>query len=75
MVTVLGEVENRKIYAQEIVRTLKHDGIVSVSEIKGDPDKMTEEEVISLFKTTGLECCQKFETFFGTTINFKKRTV
>lgn len=75
MVTVLGEVQNREIYAQEIARTLKCDGIVSVSEMKGDPDQMTQKEVVALFDTVGLECYQKFETFFGTTLNFKKRDI
>lgn len=72
MVTVLGEVENREMYAQEISRTLKCDGIVSVSEMKGDPDRMKEKEITSLFKSVGLELACKHQTFWGETINYQK---
>ena len=38
MVTVIGEVDNKEIY-----RTLKEDGILSISELVGDPDKLLNE--------------------------------
>lgn len=73
LVAVLGEVENREIYIQEIARTLKDGGLVSVSELKGDPDKIADNELTALFKAAGLECCHKFKTFWGFTINYKKK--
>lgn len=75
MVTVLGEIENCDVYIREIARTLKDDGIVSVSEMAGDPDKMKDSEVKVLFDTVGLECYKEYKTLWGYTLNFKKREV
>ena len=73
LVTVLGDVENRETYIREMARTLKNDGFVSVSELKGDPDRLTENELTALFQAAGFECCRKYETFWGLTINYKKK--
>jgi ubiquinone/menaquinone biosynthesis C-methylase UbiE len=53
LVTVLGEVENKGAYIREFARMLKKDGIVSVSELAGDPDKMSIEELSALFEKYG----------------------
>ena len=72
MVTVLGEIENKHQYIKEFVRILRRDGILSVSEQAGDPDKMEPTEIENLLKDSGL----KFDRIFGSkrnfTINFKK---
>lgn len=72
MVTVLGEVENKKIYLKELHRTIKSTGLVSVSELAGDPDKMTREEIIDLFTANGFEFRNEHIQKRNFTINFKK---
>ncbi|MFH0754538.1 MAG: methyltransferase domain-containing protein [Candidatus Omnitrophota bacterium] len=72
MVTVIGEVEDQAAYVHEIARTLKDDGVVSVSELAGDPDMMKEEDVKALFKTAGLSCVAQYRTLWGYTLNFRK---
>ena len=73
MVTVLGEVENKEVYVREITRTLKDNGMVSVSELAGDPDKMKPEEIIALFETAGLTCCRHYRKLGGYTLSFTKQ--
>ena len=72
LVTVLGEVANRDVYLQEIARTLKPGGVVSVTEMQGDPDKLEEEELDALFPAAGLEKGRRYRTFAGFTLNFSK---
>jgi ubiquinone/menaquinone biosynthesis C-methylase UbiE len=72
MVTVLGEVENKSNYLKEINRTLKNDGILSISELAGDPDKITVDELTSLVCRHGFEVSQIFGSHRNYTINFKK---
>lgn len=72
MVTVLGEVENKDDYIKELRRILKDGGILSITELAGDPDKMKPEDISSLLKEYNFS----FYTLFGNkknfTINFKK---
>lgn len=75
MVTVLGEVENKEIYLNELHRTLKQTGIVSVSELAGDPDKMTREEIVDLFTAYGFEFYNEYTHKRNFTINFTKSLV
>ena len=72
LVTVMGEVANRDVYVQEIARTLKTGGVVSVTEMKGDPDKLEEGELNALFTAAGLEKYRQYRTFAGLTVNYKK---
>lgn len=72
MVTVIGEVQNKERYLKEISRTLKDDGILSISELAGDPDKLTIEELESLVCQHGFEVDQLFGSKRNYTINFKK---
>ena len=73
LVTVIGEVENKKLYFQEFYRILKPEGILSISELAGDPDKMKPEEIRSLAEGVGFS----FYKFYGNkknyTINFLKK--
>ncbi len=72
MVTVIGEVENREDYLKEMYRILKPGGILSISELAGDPDKLKVDEVKNL--------CTQFRFSFyklhgsekNYTLNFKK---
>jgi ubiquinone/menaquinone biosynthesis C-methylase UbiE len=74
MVTVIGEVENKDNYLKEIYRTLKEDGILSISELAGDPDKITLEDIQSLVCRHGFEVSRIFGSRRNYTVNFKKKT-
>jgi ubiquinone/menaquinone biosynthesis C-methylase UbiE len=72
MVTVLGEIENKRQYIKEFYRVLRKNGILSISEQAGDPDKMEPDEIKELLIDSGFI----FDRIFGTnknfTINFRK---
>jgi ubiquinone/menaquinone biosynthesis C-methylase UbiE len=72
MVTVLGEIENKQQYIKEFNRLLHSNGILSISEQAGDPDKMEPDEIKKLLQDSGF----KFDRIFGSnknfTINFRK---
>jgi ubiquinone/menaquinone biosynthesis C-methylase UbiE len=53
MVTVLGEIENKKRYINEFNRVLRKNGILSISKQAGDPDKMEADEIKSLLLDSG----------------------
>jgi ubiquinone/menaquinone biosynthesis C-methylase UbiE len=72
MVTVIGEIENKGVYLKEIFRILKNDGILSISELAGDPDKLSVEELESLVSESGFEVSKFFGTKRNYTMNFKK---
>lgn len=72
MVTVMGEIENKENYLKEIYRVLKQDGILSISELAGDPDKISIEELKSLVCSFGFEVSHIFGRKLNFTINFKK---
>ncbi|MCB1122565.1 MAG: methyltransferase domain-containing protein [Verrucomicrobiae bacterium] len=72
MVTVLGEVENQDDYLKEIRRVLKPDGILSISELAGDPDKISIDALKSLVCSYGFEASQVFGRKLNFTINFRK---
>lgn len=72
MVTVLGEIENKQQYIKEFNRVLRGNGILSISEQAGDPDKLEKHEIEELLRGHDF----KFDKFFGTrrnfTVNFRK---
>ncbi|MCW8814121.1 MAG: methyltransferase domain-containing protein [Chlorobium sp.] len=72
MVTVIGEVENKKEYLREIHRILKESGILSISELAGDPDKMSKEELKELVCTNGFKLKKQFGSSKNYTVNFIK---
>ena len=73
MVTVIGEVDNKDKYLKEIFRILKEDGILSISELAGDPDKLSLDEIKSLVSLYGFEVSEIFGNKLNYTINFKKK--
>ncbi|SHO53862.1 Methyltransferase domain-containing protein [Desulfopila aestuarii DSM 18488] len=73
MVTVIGEVENKDYYLREIHRVLKSDGILSISELAGDPDKMAIDDLKDLVCQHGFEVSHIFGTHRNYTINFTKK--
>ncbi len=72
MVTVIGEVENKEAYAQELYRMLKPEGILSISELAGDPDKMTIDEIRNIIEKHNFKFYNKYGNKRNFTINFKK---
>ena len=72
MVTVIGEVENKEAYAQEFYRMLKPEGILSISELAGDPDKMTIDEIRNIIEKHNFKFYNKYGNKRNFTINFKK---
>jgi ubiquinone/menaquinone biosynthesis C-methylase UbiE len=72
MITVIGEVENKKEYMDEFYRILKPGGLLSISELAGDPDKMTSQEVKELAGKASFEFYRMYGNERNYTINFKK---
>jgi len=73
LVTVLGEVENKESYIKEFYRMLKRDGIVSVTELAGDPDKMSIEELRVLFEKHNFFIHDQYGDKRNFTINFRRK--
>jgi len=73
MVAVLGEVENKEAYIREFSRMLKKGGIVSVSELAGDPDKMSIEELKDFFEKHDFSFDAQYGNKRNFTLNFKKK--
>lgn len=74
MVTVIGEVENKALYLDEIHRVLKSDGLLSISEQAGDPDKLSQEQLQILATAHGFVVDEIFGSRRNFSINFKKRS-
>ena len=75
MVTVIGEIENKNQYLKEIHRLLKADGVLSISELAGDPDKLSQEELEVLVCANGFKAIQCFGNKRNYTLNFKKNDI
>lgn len=72
LVTVLGEIENKEQYIKEFYRIMKPNGILSISEQAGDPDKLSKEEIKDLLKYSSFEYYKSYGNNYNYTINFKK---
>lgn len=72
LVTAFGEVENKIAYIHEFFRLLKPDGLISISELWGDPDKITSEQLKDLFESNGFKQDRKFGGEVNYTLNFRK---
>ncbi|MCL2147542.1 MAG: class I SAM-dependent methyltransferase [Synergistaceae bacterium] len=72
MVAVLGEVENKVSYMAEFHRLLKRGGILSISELAGDPDKMSFNSLKVLGENSGLSFYKHYSSIWSYTINFTK---
>lgn len=73
MVTVIGEIENREAYIREFERIMKPGGILSITELAGDPDKLSTEEVKLLMQNSGFEFYKLHGTERNYTLNFRKK--
>ncbi|MDT8389138.1 MAG: class I SAM-dependent methyltransferase [Lentisphaeria bacterium] len=72
MVTVIGEVENKNSYLREIHGILKEDGLLSISELAGDPDKLSRKELEALVCRHGFAVRAVFGNARNYTMNFGK---
>ena len=72
MVAVLGEVENKIPYMTEFHRLLKRSGILSISELAGDPHKMTVQSLKDLGANSGLSFYKHYSGIWSYTVNFLK---
>jgi ubiquinone/menaquinone biosynthesis C-methylase UbiE len=72
LVAVLGEVENRSAYLGEFRRMLKTGGILSISELAGDPDKIPAESLRKLTASAGFSFCGLHGSKWNFTMNVSK---
>ncbi len=72
LVTVLGEVPDPASCIAELGRALRPGGLLSITELAGDPDAMSESEIATLASAANLERADTFRMRFGFTINFRK---
>ena len=72
MVTVIGEVENKDEYLKDFYRILKPNGILSISELAGDPDKMTIDELKTMIENHSFKVYKIYGNKRNYTVNFNK---
>lgn len=72
MVTVLGEVVCITDCLHCCNYALKPGGILSLTEMKGDPDALSKEEILRMAEKCGFRFMEEFISFAGFTINLKK---
>jgi len=66
LVTVLGEIPDKKIFAKEIIDSLKSGGLLSVTETIADPHFQSRKTVSDVVKEAGFT----EKSFFGSKISF-----
>jgi ubiquinone/menaquinone biosynthesis C-methylase UbiE len=74
MVTVLGEIENKNQYMEEFSRIIRKNGILSISEQAGDPDKMDPGEIENLVGGYGFITTRFYGTKKNFTMNFRLKS-
>jgi ubiquinone/menaquinone biosynthesis C-methylase UbiE len=72
LVTVLGEIPDKKSALKEIFKMLKPGGILSVTEVFPDPDFQRQSKVLQLATMAGFALDKKYGNIFTFTINFVK---
>lgn len=72
LVTVLGEVTDPKECINSINKVLRIGGILSITEMQGDPDVLSENEINQMVRQCGFQYLEKFPSFKGFTLNYKK---
>jgi hypothetical protein len=71
-VTVLGEVPKPCDCLQAIQPVLRPGGLLSITEMQGDPDALGPEEVQQLAHQCGFTLLETFSLFKGFMLNFTK---
>ncbi len=72
LVAVLGEVPDAAACMAQLRDALRPGGLLSITELAGDPDAMSEREIVALAKAANLEHAETFPMRFGFTVNFRK---
>jgi ubiquinone/menaquinone biosynthesis C-methylase UbiE len=72
LVTVLGEIPDRKKALQEIYHALRPGGLLSITELLPDPDYQTRRTVLRLAREAGFELQEKYGNLIVFTLNFSK---
>lgn len=72
LVTVLGEIIDIENCIKSIYEILDFGGILSITEMKGDPDFLSFDKINNLVTNYNFKLLDKFESKNGITINFKK---
>lgn len=72
LVTVLGEVSQPRECVSDIGRVLRPGGLLSVTEQTGDPDALSQRELLQLAEESGFQFLEQFPFFGGFTLNLRK---
>jgi ubiquinone/menaquinone biosynthesis C-methylase UbiE len=72
LVTVLGEVPEPRTCLQAIQPVLRPGGLLSITEMQGDPDALSQAEVQQLARQCGFTLLETFSLFKGFMLNFTK---
>ena len=72
LVAVLGEVSDPKACLASIADVLRPGGLLSVAELPGDPDAVTEEQLRTLTQDTGLEFVDSARVSRGFLASFRR---
>ncbi len=72
LVTVLGEIPDKKKALAEIFQALKPNGILSITEVVPDPDYQRKKAVLKLTDNVGFVLDSKYSKFLSYTMNFLK---
>ncbi len=72
LVAVIGEVPDPAACVAQLRDALRPGGLLSNTELAGDPDAMTASDVAALAKAANLEHTETFPMRLGFTINFRK---
>jgi ubiquinone/menaquinone biosynthesis C-methylase UbiE len=75
LVTVLGEITDRKAALEEIYSALKPGGILSVTEIIPDPHYQSRNTVLSLAESAGFRLQRQYGGWLAFTMNFEKPVI
>jgi uncharacterized protein len=73
LVAVLGEVPDPKACLASIADVLRPGGLLSVAELPGDPDALTEEQLRTLTHGTGLELVESLRVSRALVASFRRQ--
>ena len=72
LVAVLGEVPDPAACITSVARVLHPGGLLSITELPGDPDALSQEDVRALAAASGFEPAATFPVSKGFTANFRR---
>ncbi len=72
LITVLGEVSSPQLCMNNIYKSLKPGGLLSITEQFGDPDRISFEDLYTMAKNSGFKFLKKYGSNKNFTANFQK---